>query len=92
MEYLKNRDFLAVIPLQNSQLPLFLLNIVIAHNREDSNLVCIHFGAFCYKICLSLVTKVVAILAVIVKHIIDPDKRKYKDCSKGQYNVFISLM
>jgi hypothetical protein len=64
----------------------------MVHNREDSNLVCIHFGAFGYTICLSLVPKLVAFIDVIVKYIIDPDKQKYKDYSEGQYNVFISLI
>jgi hypothetical protein len=37
-------------------------------------------------------TKLVAFLDVIVKDIVQPNKRKYKDYSEGQYNVFISLL
>ena len=73
-----NRDLLAVIPLQNSHSPLSLLNIIMVHFREDVNLVCIHFGAFGYMMCLSLVLKLVVSPAVIVKVITDPDRRKYK--------------
>ena len=62
------------------------------HFGEDGNLVCIYFGAFDYTMCLSVVLKLVASLAVTVKDIIDPDRRKYKNCNEGQYNVFISLM